>query len=72
MENQKRRFDVFAKMFGINNFYTVRFDKNSIVLQAEFNTDIVKLAIKYKFIPEVTKTGYLEFKRGQYNIVLTN
>ena len=72
MENQKRRFDVFAKMFGISNFYTATFSRYDMKLQAEFNTDIVKLAIKYKFIPEVTKTGYLEFKRGQYNIVLTN
>ena len=71
MENQKRRFDVFLRMFGANNFYSVGFCEYDIKLQGHFHSDIVKLAFKHKFTQRLRANGYVEFKRGQYEIILT-
>ena len=73
MKNNLKKINVLLEMFPVNSFYSIATTQLEISLQGKYNSDIVLLARKNKFINEslCKINGYVKMRRGNICITLT-
>jgi len=73
MKNNLKRINVLLEMFPVDSFYTININQSGISLQGVYNSDILLLARKNKFIHGslCDINGYVEMRRDNICITLT-
>jgi hypothetical protein len=60
-----------SRFFDIEHFYTITLNSSGITLQGKYNASTIKYYEKKKFFFAVGDNGFIEAKRGRFEIVLT-
>ena len=74
-QNQKqalRRLNAISKLLDLNKFYSMNITRwGSVTLQGNFDKEVIKWAIKNRFVVKVDdEMGYISFRRGKIEINL--
>jgi hypothetical protein len=72
MKTQLRKLRLLSKIFDLDDFYNISLYQNKITLQGKFSAILSIRLNKLNFIQTINENGFINFKRNNIEITLTD